>query len=69
MAFADYRVGAPGVHPYTDARTAGLNMIDAVRALRHTYPDVSTNGPRSAVRRAAAPHGRPPSRPGRMPRN
>jgi pimeloyl-ACP methyl ester carboxylesterase len=30
------------VHPYTDARTAGLNMIDAVRALRATFKNVST---------------------------
>jgi pimeloyl-ACP methyl ester carboxylesterase len=35
-------LGAPGVHPYTDARTAGLNMIDAVRALRATFKNVST---------------------------
>ncbi len=42
VAFADYQgLGAPGVHPYLDAKTAGLNMIDAVRALRHTFPDVS----------------------------
>ncbi|MDT5286948.1 MAG: hypothetical protein QOF88_1837, partial [Mycobacterium sp.] len=39
----DYEgLGAPGVHPYTDARTAGLNMIDAVRALRSTFKNVST---------------------------
>ena len=39
VAFTDYQgLGNPGVHPYTDARTAGLNMIDAVRALRHTHP-------------------------------
>jgi hypothetical protein len=43
VALADYQgLGAPGVHPYTDARTAGLNMIDAVRALRRTFPDVSS---------------------------
>ncbi len=43
VALPDYQgLGAPGVHPYTDARTAGLNMIDAVRALRHTYGDAST---------------------------
>jgi dienelactone hydrolase len=43
VALADYQgLGAPGVHPYTDAKTAGLNMIDAVRALRHTFEDVST---------------------------
>jgi hypothetical protein len=42
VAFADYQgLGAPGVHPYTDSRTAGLNMIDAVRALRATFKDVS----------------------------
>lgn len=42
VAMADYQgLGAPGVHPYTDARTAGLNMIDAVRALRRAFPDVS----------------------------
>jgi pimeloyl-ACP methyl ester carboxylesterase len=39
----DYEgLGAPGAHPYTDARTAGLNMIDAVRALRSTFKNVST---------------------------
>ena len=38
----DYQgLGAKGVHPYLDARTAGLNMIDSVRALRHTFGDVS----------------------------
>lgn len=42
VAFADYEgLGAPGVHPYLDSRTAGLNVIDAVRALRATFPDVS----------------------------
>lgn len=42
VALADYQgLGAPGVHPYTDSRTAALNMIDAVRALRRTFPDVS----------------------------
>jgi pimeloyl-ACP methyl ester carboxylesterase len=43
VVMPDYEgLGAPGVHPYTDARTAGLNMIDAVRALRSTFKDVST---------------------------
>lgn len=43
VALPDYEgLGAKGVHPYLDARTAGLNMIDSVRALRHTFPDVST---------------------------
>ncbi|MCK5756629.1 MAG: alpha/beta hydrolase, partial [Mycobacterium sp.] len=42
VAMPDYQgLGAPGVHPYLDARTAGLNTIDAVRALRSTFPDVS----------------------------
>lgn len=42
VALADYQgLGVKGIHPYSDARTAGLNMIDAVRALRHTFPDVS----------------------------
>lgn len=42
VAMPDYEgLGEPGVHPYTDARTAGLNMIDAVRALRSTFKDVS----------------------------
>ena len=42
VAFADYQgLGAPGVHPYLDSRTAGLNVIDSVRALRATYPDIS----------------------------
>lgn len=42
VAFADYQgLGAPGNHPYLDARTAGLNVIDAVRALHHTFPDMS----------------------------
>jgi pimeloyl-ACP methyl ester carboxylesterase len=38
----DYEgLGSPGIHPYLDARTAGLNMIDAVRALGHTCRYVS----------------------------
>jgi hypothetical protein len=42
VAVADYQgLGVGGVHPYTDSKTAGLNMIDAVRALRHTYQDTS----------------------------
>lgn len=42
VAMADYQgLGSPGVHPYSDAKTAGLNMIDAVRALRHTFDGVS----------------------------
>jgi alpha-beta hydrolase superfamily lysophospholipase len=42
VALADYQgIGTPGVHPYTDSRTAGLNMIDAVRALRATFRYVS----------------------------
>ena len=43
VAFPDYQgLGAPGVHPFTDSRTLGLNMIDAVRALRSTFHGVST---------------------------
>ena len=42
VAMADYQgLGAPGIHPYTDARTGGLNVIDSVRALRRTFPGVS----------------------------
>lgn len=42
VALPDYQgLGVKGVHPYSDARTAGLNMIDAVRALRNTFGDVS----------------------------
>lgn len=42
VALTDYQgLGSKGVHPYSDSRTAGLNMIDAVRALRRTFPDVS----------------------------
>ena len=42
VALSDYQgLGSPGVHPYTDSRTAGLNMIDSVRALRATFKDVS----------------------------
>lgn len=42
VAFSDYEgLGAPGVHPYLDSRTAGLNVIDSVRALRATFDGVS----------------------------
>jgi Secretory lipase len=42
VALADFQgLGTKGVHPYSDSRTAGLNMIDAVRALKRTFPDVS----------------------------
>ena len=42
VAFPDYQgLGYGGVHPYLDARTAGMNVIDAVRALRHTFANVS----------------------------
>lgn len=42
VAVPDYQgLGAKGIHPYLDARTAGLNMIDSVRALRHTFGDIS----------------------------
>ena len=42
VALPDYQgLGTKGVHPYADSRTAGLNVIDAVRALRNTFPHVS----------------------------
>jgi hypothetical protein len=42
VALADYQgLGEDGVHPYMDAKTAGLNVIDSVRALRHTFPGTS----------------------------
>ena len=42
VALTDYQgIGEPGVQPYSDSRTAGLNMIDAVRALRATFKYVS----------------------------
>ena len=42
VAFPDYQgLGTKGVHPYADSKTAGLNMIDAVRALYRTYPNIS----------------------------
>lgn len=43
VAMTDYQgLGSPGIHPYSDGKTAGFNVIDAVRALRHTFSDVST---------------------------
>lgn len=43
VAVPDYQgLGVPGVHPYLDSRTAGRNVIDAVRALRSTFPGIST---------------------------
>ena len=42
VAVPDYQgLGSKGVHPYLDARTGGLNLIDAVRALRHTFTNVT----------------------------
>lgn len=42
VAITDYQgLGHPGIHPYLDNSTAGYNMIDAVRALRRTFPDIS----------------------------
>lgn len=38
----DYQgLGAPGIHPFMDARTAGYNIIDGVRALRVAYRDTA----------------------------
>jgi hypothetical protein len=43
VALADYQgLGEDGVHPYMDAKTAGLNVIDSVRALRHTFTGASS---------------------------
>lgn len=43
VAAADYQgLGEAGVHPYLDAKTAGFNVIDSVRALRAVSRDVST---------------------------
>lgn len=42
VAMADYQgLGIAGVHPYLDARTAGFNVIDSVRALGRTFDGVS----------------------------
>jgi pimeloyl-ACP methyl ester carboxylesterase len=42
VAFPDYQgLGTKGIHPYSDSKTAGLNMIDAARALHRTFPDIS----------------------------
>lgn len=42
VALPDYQgLGTKGIHPYPDSKTAGLNLVDAVRALRHTFSDVS----------------------------
>ena len=38
----DYQgLGGPGAHPYLDSTTAGFNLIDSVRALRHVSKNVS----------------------------
>ncbi|MBY6413785.1 alpha/beta hydrolase [Rhodococcus sp. BP-252] len=43
VAITDYEgLGHPGVHPYLDNIAAGYNMIDAVRALGHVFPNVSS---------------------------
>lgn len=43
VALTDYEgIGEDGVHPYLDSKTAGLNVIDSVRALRHTFDGTST---------------------------
>ena len=42
VAMADFQgLGSDGVHPYLDNDTAGLNVIDSVRALRATFKGVS----------------------------
>lgn len=43
VAFTDYQgLGHSGVHPYLEPRTAAFNVIDAVRAIRHVFPGIST---------------------------
>ena len=43
VTVADYQgLGAPGVHPYLDSKTAAFNVIDSVRALRAVSKNVST---------------------------
>jgi dienelactone hydrolase len=43
VAFTDYQgLGGPGLHPFLEPRTAGFNVIDAVRALTALFPTVST---------------------------
>jgi hypothetical protein len=43
VAATDYQgLGSPGDHPYLDAKTAGFNVIDSVRALRAVSHDVSS---------------------------
>ncbi|WHU45938.1 lipase family protein [Gordonia sp. L191] len=42
VTLPDYQgLGAPGVHPYLDAPTAGFNVIDSVRAARAVLADTS----------------------------
>ena len=42
VAVTDYQgLGGPGFHPYLESKTAGLNVIDSVRALRAVSRDVS----------------------------
>jgi pimeloyl-ACP methyl ester carboxylesterase len=42
VVVSDYQgLGTPGPHPYLDPKTAGYNIIDAVRAARQTVPDTS----------------------------
>lgn len=44
VALADYEgLGEDGVHPYMDSKTAGLNVIDSVRALRFAFAGVSNH--------------------------
>ncbi|SEH90973.1 Secretory lipase [Mycolicibacterium rutilum] len=43
VAVTDYAgLGTPGPHRYFDHRTAGYNVIDSVRALRHVFTGVSS---------------------------
>ena len=70
VAYADFQgLGTKGIHPYTDSRTAGLNMIDAVRALRKTFPDVSDRWVAVGHSQGGARLGPPTSRRDAMRRN
>ena len=43
VAATDYQgLGAEGVHPYLEPRTAAFNVIDAMRAIMRIYPSVSS---------------------------
>ncbi len=66
----DYEGWAPLVAPYLGRpHRRRLNMIDSVRALRHTFPTPRRTGWASGTPRAVRPAGPPPSSPPPTPRN